>query len=135
MKNKYFNKLMNNFDIVVDNIASFEGRYMTPYFLSNYADIVVSHQWENPLNYAYLDALYLGFPLVHNAHMIKDAGYYYEGNNVDEGAAVLKYAIENHDRDTDEYDRRSEAVLNRYSIHNQATLDEYRTLINNVLSR
>ena len=43
--------------------------------LAQLADVVLAHQISNPLNYSYLDALYLQFPLVHNAPMIKDAGY------------------------------------------------------------
>jgi hypothetical protein len=83
----------------------------------------------NPLNYSYLDALYLQFPLVHNAPMIKDAGYYYAGNNIGSGAGQLKLAIEYHDHTIEEYNERSEKVLTRYTVYNEDLLETYKKLI------
>jgi hypothetical protein len=45
--------------------------------LGREVDCVITHQWENDLNYLYWDVLSLGYPLVHNSSRIKDAGYYY----------------------------------------------------------
>jgi hypothetical protein len=89
INNTYFMSIISMLDIYNENKVSLLGRYATPYFLSTYTDIVLSHQIYNPLNYAYLDALYLGYPLVHNADMIKDAGYYYQGFDVDGGKEKL----------------------------------------------
>lgn len=97
--------------------------------LAQFADIVIAHQHTNPLNYSYLDALYLQFPLVHNAPMIKDAGYYYHGNNIGSGARQLKLAIEQHDNNIEEYTERSEAVLTRYTVYNEGLLETYKGLI------
>ena len=97
--------------------------------LAQFADIVIAHQLSNPLNYSYLDALYLQFPLVHNAPMIKDAGYYYSGNNIGMGARQLKLAIEQHDNNITEYTERSEKVLTRYTIFNEGLLETYKQLI------
>jgi hypothetical protein len=103
-----------------------------PYFLSQHTDIVVSHQWENPLNYAYLDALYLGYPLVHNAWMIKDAGYYYDEFDVDSGVKQLTKAIYKHNQE--EYDLRSEKVLKRYSSDTPELIEQYDKLIENLFN-
>ena len=97
--------------------------------LAQFADIVIAHQLTNPLNYSYLDALYLQFPLVHNAPMIKDAGYYYSGNSIGMGARQLKLAIEQHDNNIAEYTERSEKVLTRYTIFNEGLLETYKQLI------
>eukprot|EP00041_Stephanoeca_diplocostata_P024902 m.641326 g.641326 ORF g.641326 m.641326 type:complete len:390 (-) comp22629_c0_seq9:1755-2924(-) len=48
----------------------FEGRYKFPWFVSEYADVVLSHQWANGLNFLYLDALHLRYPLVHNSESL-----------------------------------------------------------------
>jgi hypothetical protein len=96
---------------------------------SQFTDIVIAHQLGNPLNYSYLDALYLQFPLVHNASMIKDAGYYYEGNNIGAGTRQLKIAIEDHDENIDTYNSNSERVLTRYTIYNDDLLETYKQLI------
>lgn len=97
--------------------------------LAQLADVVIAHQFTNPLNYSYLDALYLQFPLVHNAPMIKDAGYYYHGNNIGSGTRQLKLAIEEHDNNIEEYVERSETVLTRYTIFNEGLLETYKQLI------
>lgn len=97
--------------------------------LAQFADIVIAHQLGNPLNYSYLDALYLQFPLVHNAPLIRDAGYYYQGNNIGAGAKQLKLAIEEHDKNMADYNERSEKVLTRYTVFNEGLLETYKQLI------
>jgi hypothetical protein len=52
---KEFVSLMLQLDIVQNNKAAFVGRFDTPLFLAEMTDIVVSHQWENALNYFYFD--------------------------------------------------------------------------------
>lgn len=126
---KFFIKIVNHLDIVKDKIASFEARYSTPIFLSKYTDVVLSHQWGNPLNYAYLDALYLGYPLVHNAEMIKDAGYYYPKSNVDIGEKMLENALTKHDNNLVEYEDKSKKVLERYSTTNKDSILKYDEMI------
>lgn len=128
-----FVSIMKKLDIVRSGIASFEARYPMPLFLANYTDVVVAHQWENALNYAYLDALYLKYPLVHNAHLIKDAGYYYEGFNAQQGAEQLIYAMEQHDSQRDEYEERSAKTLARYQFDNPTTLDTYAQLLGKLI--
>ena len=67
-----FIALMNQLDIVQQQKAVFLGRYDTPQFLAENTDIVISHQWENPLNYFYLETCWQGYPLVHNATLCPD---------------------------------------------------------------
>ena len=81
-----FVMLMNYLDIVRAGKASFVGRFDTPLFLAELTDIVVSHQWSNPLNYFYFDVCWQGYPLVHNASLAPDLGYYYPDNDVQQGA-------------------------------------------------
>ncbi|MFA5586429.1 MAG: DUF2827 family protein [Saccharofermentanales bacterium] len=133
--NKYFIKLMKHLDIVKDKKATFEGRYITPVFLSKFTDIIISHQWENPLNYAYLDTLYLGYPLIHNAKMIKDAGYYYENSNVDMATNILEYVIKHHDKNIEEYELKTKKILDRYSVNNKLIIEEYDILIDNLFKK
>ena len=40
----------------------------------------------------------MGWPIVHNAHLCKDVGYFYDGFNYEEGGNVLSDVIENHDK-------------------------------------
>ena len=131
--NKEFISIMNHLDIVKSGKATFENRFPMPYFLSEYTDVVVSHQWENALNYAYLDAIYMGYPLVHNAHLCKDCGYYYEGFNVKEGAEQLLFAITHHDNNIEEYNAQSKKTLERYSTSNLESIQIYDSLIKKLM--
>lgn len=115
-----------------NTILQVQHRWPVHYLLAQWTDIVISHQWENPLNYAYLDCLYLQFPLVHNADFIKDAGYYYPDFEIGKGASQLKNALENHDDNIDAYNEQSEEVLTRYTTFNEDLVLTYSKLIDNL---
>ena len=107
-----FRKLVGSLDIVRDAVASFEARYNTPWMLAKHCDIVVSHQWENGLNYAYYDALHGGYPLIHNTRLLPDGvGYRYDGFDAHHAARVLLDVIRHHDTHRFEYEARAHAFL------------------------
>jgi hypothetical protein len=58
--------------------------------------IIVAHQLYNPLNYVYYEALYYGFPFVHNSPMLKDYGYYYEGDDISGCVDAILRAYKHH---------------------------------------
>lgn len=130
-----FIHLMNQLDIVKDKKTTFENRFPIAWFLTEFTDVVVSHQWENPLNYAYLDAIYMGYPLVHNAHLCKDCGYYYKEFDVADGKEKLLYAITEHDNNLEEYNDRTKKVLERYSTDNSKVVRKYDKLIENLINK
>lgn len=136
LKNSYWKSLIEQLDLCTPGDVTLNcfARYPVIETLSKRADIVISHQWENPLNYSYLDVLYLQYPLVHNADMIKDAGYYYEGFNIHEGYEQLKIAADTHDSNLEEYNERSEKVLTRYTVYNEGLLDLYKILVDDLMS-
>ena len=111
-----------------------EHRYPIHYTMSKYADIVISHQWDNPLNYAYLDIMYLQYPLIHNADMIKDAGYYYPDFEIKKGTERLKWVLENHDNNIESYNEKNEKVMTRYTIFNDGLIETYKKLIDNLMA-
>ncbi len=113
----------------------FEGRHPIPTVMGKHIDLVVTHQWENDLNYLYWDVLYLGWPLVHNSKAIKDAGYYYEAFDPASGGAAVTTAIETHDRDIVDHRRRAADVLWRFDPANPAVLQEYSAYITDVMTR
>lgn len=134
LANKYFKGMLVKLDLVTQKepLIKFVSRYPVTTMLAEETDVVLSHQWENPLNYSYLDALHFGYPVVHNADMIKDAGYYYEGFKIKEGVKQLDAAINNHDSNIEEYNRKSKKVLNRYLSTNPKLVDTYKKLIENL---
>jgi len=130
--NNLFVDIMSHLKLVKDGLATFEGRYNTVEFLANYADIIVSHQWNNPLNYFYFDVAYFGHAILHNAYMCKEIGYYYEGFDGEQGREQLLWILENHDKNVDEYTERNRKELFKYSTQNEKNIDSYIKLIENI---
>ena len=134
IKNPYWQSIIRKLDLCKagDTNLRTHGRLPIIPAIAKFADVVVSHQWHNPLNYAYLDTLYLQYPLIHNADMIKDAGYYYPDFDAHQGMQELKYAIENHDSRLNEYNENTERVLERYTTYNDGMIEIYKKLVDNI---
>lgn len=124
-----FVSLMHHLDLVKNNKASFAGRYETPEMLAMVTDVVVSHQWGNPLNYFYLEVCWQGYPLVHNASLCPDLGYYYPGNDVPEGCRQLVRAIDSHDAQWLEYRERQRSAIARFLPGDAAMTRRYGELL------
>ena len=126
------NRLVRPLSVFKENKLSVESRFNAMYFMSTYADIAVSHQWENPLNYLYLDLAWMGWPIVHNAHLCKDIGYYYEGFNYEMGGQVLTDVILNHDKTAAEYKKRNRQLIDRYLPTNVELQQKYKALVDDL---
>lgn len=136
MKSKYWKSIIGKLKLLEDPAKSkiaVHHRYPVHSILARMTDVVVSHQWDNPLNYAYLDVMYLQYPLVHNAEMIQDAGYYYPGFSITDGAEQLSKVFETHNDNIDAYNKKNEEVLTRYTVYNEAMLDTYSKLLDNLV--
>jgi len=124
--NPTFFNFIGRTDLVKDGVMTVEGRYQMPDFLTRYVDIVLSHQWENGLNYAYNDALYGGYPFIHNSKLLpKGVGYYYDQFDAYEGAKVLIDVIENHDKNHDAYVKRAREYLETLHPYNPVNVAIY----------
>jgi hypothetical protein len=124
-----FVSLMFQLDLVRDSKAAFVGRFETPQFLSEMTDVMVSHQWENPLNYFYLEVCWQGYPLVHNAWLCPDLGYYYPANDVQLGCSALLRALETHDHAWVEYRQRQRRLIERYLPSSPGVTRGYEELL------
>ena len=125
-ENKVFSSFIGNTDLLKNRKIFVEGRFKMPDFLARYTDIVLSHQWENGLNYAYNDALYGGYPFIHNSKLLpKGVGYYYDQFDAFDGAKVLIDVIENHDKHHDEYVARANDYLASLHPYNPINLAIY----------
>jgi hypothetical protein len=130
-----FVSLMNQLDIVRDHKAVFTDRHETPLFLAQNTDIVISHQLENPLNYLYLEVCWQGYPLIHNASLCPDLGYYYEGSDVETGARRLIDAIATHDMQAGWYRERQRTLIARYLPDNPQVVASYAALLDDLMKR
>lgn len=133
LKSNYeFMAIIKTLDLYKDNKITAESRYQTAYMLTQHLDILICHQVMNPLNYLYLDAAFLGYPVIHNAPLCKDLGYYYEGSDTLTGSKHLNYILTEHDNNLDEYDERNDKVLQRYHADNPDLIKTYDVLIDNL---
>lgn len=115
----------------------FESRYPIVWALQQHTDIVLSHQNQNELNYLYLDASWMGYPVVHNSPMMKELGWYYEENDVATAIEHLNY-IANHfdenEHQNEEYIKKSRNYAYRYMIHNPENIRGYERLIDKAMN-
>ena len=82
----------------------------------------------------YLDAAYLGYPVLHNAYLCKDLGYYYEGSSTKNASKVLEWILENHDNNIEAYDQKNKQILYRYYVGNPKLIETYDILIENLFN-
>lgn len=97
MGHPQFESFCGALDAVRAGVMTVEPRFITSEFLANHADAVVTHQWENGLNYLYYDVLHGGYPLIHNSEFLKGHGYYFEAFDLEGGADALLLAKACHD--------------------------------------
>jgi hypothetical protein len=129
-ENIEFISLMNQLDIVQAGKSVFFGRHETPQFLAQNTDIMISHQWGNPLNYFYLETCWQGYPLVHNAHLCAELGYFYEGNDLAGGCTRVIEAIDVHDAQASSYlERQRAGIAARYLPDAPQVTATYSTLL------
>jgi hypothetical protein len=129
-----FNNILSTLDIIKDKKCSIETRYNVLDFMSLYCDIAVSHQWENPLNYLYFDLAWMGWPVIHNAHLCKDVGYFYNGFNYEEGGNVLQNVLENHDKNVLSYTFKNRMYIDKYLPSNLELQNQYKKIINELIN-
>ena len=124
------NRIKNHLDVAYNGILKFENKKnITLNYMRDVADIVVCHQWENPLNYLYLELAWMGWPVIHNAHLCKDIGYYYEDFNYMQGGAVLSDVINNHDDNAEQYLQKNRTIIDRYLPSNKKLQEKYKKII------
>ena len=112
-KSKPFSDFIRSTDIYKKKIVSIEDRYETSKILCNHSDFILSWQWENNLNYLWLDVAWMGYPIIHNGSMCQDVGYYYEGFNADDAVNKIDDVIKTHNEKYKEYIQNSSNLNKR----------------------
>lgn len=120
-----FESFARRLDVVNHGLASFEGRFAVYEFMAHFGDCIVSHHWENGQNYLYYEALYGGYPLIHNSEFIQDYGYYYPKFDVKSGASRLLHAFETHDENLEQYKEQAAVLLKQLDMANPGNVDAY----------
>jgi hypothetical protein len=110
-------------------VMTVEQRFVSSHFLTNHCDAVVTHHWENGLNYLYYEVLYGAYPLIHNSEFLKDYGYYYPDFDAEGGAAALLKAFDEHDHNLDAYRARNAPLLRRLDPATPETIAVHEALL------
>jgi hypothetical protein len=127
-----FNRMAAHLDITRAGKSSFEPRIAFAECMAVHKlDAVVAHQWENPQNYLYYDALYGGYPLVHNSDYLLRAGvgFYYPGFAAVEAGDAFVKAWENEPSFWDDYARRAADYLKTVAPDHEANVSEFAARI------
>jgi hypothetical protein len=132
-RNAEFVGVVKHLDLVREHKAFFEDRFVTPDFLAHHTDVVVSHQWENPLNYAYLEAAWLGYPLVHNADLPAGLGWRYEGFDIEGGAMRLIAALLENPAGDEAWMRRQQDAVQGFRATDPGLVAAYDTLLDELM--
>lgn len=113
-------------------VMTSEPRFVGPQFIADHCDAVVTHHWENGLNYLYYEVLYGGYPLIHNSEFLRGYGYYYNDFDAESGAdALLRAHAEHSDRLTS-YGRTNEELFRRLDPRTPATIAVHETLLTRI---
>lgn len=116
-------------------VVTFDGRYNLPFWLSKSTDFVLAWQWECGLNYAYYDALYGGYPLLHNSELLpKGVGYYYEGFDAADGGNALVAALLTHDQRHEEYEQQAKAFLDTVRTAHPANVEAHELALTSLFA-
>ena len=128
-KKKILVDFVKDLSVYKDKKMFFEARYPMAWSLLKHTDIVVAHQRDLALNYAYFDAAWLGFPVVHNSHMLKDIGFYYEDWDADQASDILIDVAKDFDSEYEAYKKQSREAISRFLPDNQDNINEYARLL------
>jgi len=129
--NPFFTKtILSLLDIFKDGKIVFSGRNTITSIMNDYPSaIAIGHQWNNQYNYMTLEYLYSGFPIIHNSPDWSDAGYYYEGSDINKGAIALMKAMDFHETSLEIYASGAAALQWRHSPYNPDVQRAWKKLI------
>lgn len=124
-----FNQFAAHLDLTRDSKASYEPRLAFVECMAVYRiDAVVAHQWECGLNNSYYDALYGGYPLIHNSEFLQrdGVGFYYAHFDATQGGEALLQARASEPGQWQDYRARAQSVLAHRSPSHPDNVRAYR---------
>jgi Protein of unknown function (DUF2827) len=135
MGNSHFEEFIAVTDLGRDKRVFAETRYALAQVMGVFIDVVVTHQWENSLNYLYWDVLYLGWPLIHNSPEFRDVGYYYPSFDPLTGGKVLAQALADHPSQSPAGRQAVHETLWRFNIDNPEVQRRHAEMLEDLMSR
>jgi hypothetical protein len=130
-----FNRFASSLDLTKDHKATYEPRLQFVDCMTSYKlDAVVAHQWQNAQNYAYYDALFGGFPLIHNSSILNQygVGFYYPDFSAIIGGEKFIEAWRKPVEFWNEYKKNNIIFLNKLHPENPSNILAFRNRISNI---
>jgi hypothetical protein len=131
--NKRLLQILGETNIHKNKLVTAEPRLPVIQAINKYVDVVLSWQWENNLNYLWLDVAWMGWPVVHNGSLCQDVGYYYPEFDIESGQIQVQKAIKSHNDDND-YLERNRSIIKRYTHKNEQLKADYKMLLDNLVN-
>lgn len=97
--------------------------------------IIISHQSHVSLNYLFYEALYYGWPLVHNSPDLEGCGYYYPENDIVACAAAITFAFKHHNKNIKVYTEKAREYLKRVDPCSEQVSKTMDGMIDEVISK
>lgn len=132
MKDAHFKSFVGAMSSTKAGVMTVEQRFMLYDLLTKHVDAVVTHHWENGLNYLYYEVLFGGYPLIHNSEFLKDYGYYYADFDAKSGGAALLRALDTHDAKLSAYKRRNAKLFKQLDPRNPANVELHEALLRKI---
>lgn len=123
--NPHFEEFCGALDLLRAGRLFAEDRHPAASVFGRHIDAVVTHHWENGLNYLYWDTLHAGLPLVHNSLDIADAGFSFSAFDPQSGAQALIQALTS----LSAPNVQNAAALWRFNLENPAVQAQYGSLL------
>lgn len=125
-------KFVKHLNIQKNKKIFFESRFPIAWSLFNHTDIMLAHQQHCGLNYAYFDAAWLGFPVIHNSKFIKKLGWYYNQYDADMAVEQIKNCIEEFkvEKNRNKYFVDSRKFILKYLPTDKNNVNSYKNLLN-----
>ncbi len=91
--------------------------------------VILSYQMYTSLNYLYYEALYYGWPLVHNSTDLEDCGYYYPEIDISKCTDAIMKAYTTHNHNANLYIEKAQKYLERVDPLNDSNKKIWTQLI------
>jgi hypothetical protein len=129
--NPFFTKtILPTLELYKDSKIIFSDRNTITSIMNDHPSaIAISHQINNQYNYMTLEYLFAGFPIIHNTPDWSDAGYYYEGSNIEDGTTVLEKVLLYHNSSIEQYMSGAAVLQWRHSPYNPEVQTAWSNLI------
>jgi hypothetical protein len=109
--NAHFNSFTLAMSAAKAGVMTLEPRFVGVEFMADHCDAIVTHHWENGLNYLYYEALAGDYPLIHNSGFLRDHGYYYPDFDPEAGGEALLRAVRGHAADLEAHRARNRSLI------------------------